>query len=94
MGIRDRPISARSPWQNGYAERLIGSIRREYLDHVVVLSERHLANLLRSYQKYYNECRTHLSLGKDAPLSRAVHIHGRIAFSPILGGLHHHYCRV
>jgi transposase InsO family protein len=94
MGIRDRPIAARSPWQNGYAERLIGSIRREYLDHVVVLSERHLANLLRSYQKYYNECRTHLSLGKDAPLLRAVHIHGSIAVSPILGGLHHHYCRV
>ena len=83
MGIRDRPISARSPWQNGYVERLIGSIRREYLDHVIVFSERHLANLLRSYQKYYNECRTHLSLGKDAPHSRAVHIHGRIAVSPI-----------
>jgi transposase InsO family protein len=94
MGIRDRPISARSPWQNGHAERLIGSIRHEYLDHVVVFGERHLANLLRSYQKYYNECRTHLSLGKDAPLSRAVHVHGRIEVSPILGGLHHHYCRV
>ena len=72
MGIRDRPISTHSPWQNGYAERLIGSIRREYLDHVVVFGERHLANLLRSYQKYYNECRTHLSLGKDSPLGRAV----------------------
>jgi transposase InsO family protein len=71
MGIRDRPISAHSPWQNGYAERLIGSIRREYLDHVVVFSERHLANLLRSYQKYYNECRTHLSLGKAR--ANAVH---------------------
>jgi len=91
MGIRDRPISAHSPWQNGCAERLIGSIRREYLDHVVVFGERHLANLLRSYQKYYNEYRTHLSLGKDAPLSRAVHIHGPIAVSPILGGLHRHY---
>jgi transposase InsO family protein len=94
MGIRDRPISARSPWQNGYAERLIGSIRRECLDHVVVLGERHLRNLLRSYQQYYNECRTHLSLDKDAPLARAVTTHGRIMVSPVLGGLHHHYCRV
>jgi transposase InsO family protein len=66
MGIRDRPTSARSPWQNGYAERLIGSIRCECLDHVVVFGERHLSNLLRSYQQYYNEWRTHLSLDKDA----------------------------
>src|SRR5215813_11721849 len=62
MGIRDRPISARSPWQNGHAERLIGSIRRECLDHVVVFGERHLRHLLTAYQKYYNEVRTHLSL--------------------------------
>jgi transposase InsO family protein len=94
MGIRDRPISARSPWQNGYAERLIGSIRRECLDHVVVFGERHLHNLLRSYQKYYNECRTHLSLDKDAPLARPVTVNGRIAVTPVLGGLHHQYCRV
>ena len=94
MGIRDRPISARSPWQNGYAERLIGTIRRECLDHVVVFGERHLRNLLRSYQQYYNECRTHLSLDKDAPLARAVTAHGRITVSPVLGGLHHQYCRI
>jgi transposase InsO family protein len=94
MGIRDRPTSARSPWQNGYAERIIGSIRRECLDHVVVFGERHLRNLLRSYQQYYNECRTHLSLDKDAPLSRAVSVHGRVVVSPVLGGLHHHYCRI
>jgi transposase InsO family protein len=94
MGIRDRPISARSPWQNGYAERLIGSIRRECLDHVVVLGERHLRSLLRSYQKYYNECRTHLSLDKDAPLERAVTARGLISVSPVLGGLHHRYCRI
>ena len=94
MGIRDRPISARSPWQNGYAERLIGSIRNECLDHVVVFGERHLRNLLRSYQQYYNEYRTHLSLDKDAPLARAVTAHGRITVSPVLGGLHHRYCRV
>src|SRR2546428_5848947 len=61
MGIRDRPISPRSPWQNGYSERLIGSIRRDCLDHVVVFGERHLRHLLNSYQKYYNEVRTHLS---------------------------------
>jgi transposase InsO family protein len=94
MGIRDRPIAARSPWQNGYAERLIGSIRRECLDHVVVFGERHLCNLLHSYQQYYNEYRTHLSLNKDAPRSRAVAAHGRIVVSPVLGGLHHRYCRV
>jgi transposase InsO family protein len=67
IGIRDRPTSPRSPWQNGYAERLIASIRRECLDHVVVFSERHLRHLLLSYMKYYNGARTHLSLEKDAP---------------------------
>jgi transposase InsO family protein len=70
MGIRDRPIAPRSPWQNGYAERLIGSIRRDCLDHVVVFGERHLLHLLKSYQRYYNETRTHLSLNKDTPASR------------------------
>src|SRR6267143_953740 len=71
MGIRDRPIAPRSPWQNGCAERLIGSIRRDCLDHVLVFGERHLRHLLKSYQEYYNEARTHLSLQKDAPVSRA-----------------------
>ena len=94
MGIRDRPISARSPWQNGYAERLIGSIRRECLDHVVVFGERHLRHLLTAYQKYYNEVRTHLSLRKDAPVRREVRRTGRIAPIPVLGGLHHQYVRV
>jgi transposase InsO family protein len=94
MGIRDRPISARSPWQNGYAERLIGSIRSDCLDHVVVFGERHLRNLLRSYQQYYDECRTHLSLDKDAPFSRVVTAKGRLVVSPVLGGLHHRYCRI
>src|ERR1700731_2341058 len=65
-GRRDRPISPRSPWKNGYSERLIGSIRRDCLDHVVVFGERHLRHLLNSYQEYYNEARTHLSLCKDA----------------------------
>jgi transposase InsO family protein len=94
MGIRDRPTSPRSPWQNGYAERLIGSIRRECLDHVVVLGERHLRHLLLSYMKYHNEVRTHLSLEKDAPVSRAVERAGQILCRPILGGLHHQYVRI
>jgi Integrase core domain len=93
MGIRDHPISARSPWQNGYAERLIGSIRRECLDHVVVFGEWHLRHLLTAYQRYYNEARTHLALCKDAPLSRDVQAHGRILAIPVLGALHHQYVR-
>src|ERR1700730_159064 len=67
MGIRDQPTSPRSPWQNGFAERLIGSIRRECLDHVVVFGERHLRHVLLSYMNYYNETRTHLSLLKMRP---------------------------
>jgi transposase InsO family protein len=94
MGIRGRPTSARSPWQNGYAERLIGSVRRDCLDHVVVLSERHLRHLLVSYQKYYNEVRTHLSLQKDAPVRREVRRTGCVLAIPLLCGLHHQYVRV
>ena len=77
MGIRDRPTSPRSPWHNGYAERLIGSIRRECLDHVVVFGERHLRHILLSYMNYHNVVRTHLSLEKDAPVSRAVEREGQ-----------------
>ena len=94
MGIRDRPTAARSPWQNAYAERLIGSIRRECLDNVVVFDERHLRHLLGSYQKYYNDARTHLSLDKDAPVSRAIEAVGSIIAKPLLGGLHHQYVRI
>ena len=94
IGIRDRPASPRSPWQNGCAERLIGSIRRECLDHVVVFGERHLRHVLLSYMKYYNETRTHLFLDKDSPLSRIVERVGRIRCRPILGGLHHQYIRI
>jgi transposase InsO family protein len=94
MGIRDRPTSPRSPWQNGCAERLIGSIRRECIDHIVVVGERHLRHVLQSYMTYYNETRTHLSLNKDAPVPRPAQIHGRILGVPILGGLHHQYVRV
>jgi transposase InsO family protein len=92
MGIRDRPTSPRSPWQNGYAERLIGSIRRECLDHVVVLGERPLRHILLSYMSYHNEIRTDLSLEKDAPISRAAEFAGNILCRPILGGLHHQLC--
>ncbi|MEA2793448.1 MAG: putative transposase [Bradyrhizobium sp.] len=94
VGIRDQPTSPRSPWQNGYAERLIGSIRRECLDHFVALGERHLRHLLLSYMKYYNEMRTHSSLEKDAPFSRAIERAGQILCRPILGGLHHQYVRI
>jgi Integrase core domain len=94
MGIRDRPTAPRSPWQNGHTERLIGSIRRECLDHIVVFGEQHLRHLLHSYMAYYNGARTHLSLDKDAPVPRAVHAIGRILPTPILGGLHHNYVRI
>src|ERR1700761_9823961 len=94
IGIRDRPTSPHSPWQNAYAERLIGSIRRECLDHVVVFGERHLCHVLLSYMKYHNEIRTHLSLEKDAPVSRAVKLAGTILCRPVLGGLHHQYVRI
>jgi transposase InsO family protein len=94
MGIRDRPTAPRSPWQNGHAERLIGSLRRECLDHAVVFGERHLRHMLLSYLAYYNGARTHLSLNKDAPVPRAVQAAGRIHASPILGGLHHQYVRI
>jgi transposase InsO family protein len=93
MGIRDRPIAPASPWQNGFAERLIGSIRRECLDHIIVLSEAHLRGILKSYARYYNETRTHLALDKDAPVSRPVERTGVVRSRAILGGLHHHYTR-
>jgi transposase InsO family protein len=67
MGIRDNPIAPASPWQNGFAERLIGSIRRECVDHIVVWGEGHLRRILRAYARYYNTIRTHRSLDKDAP---------------------------
>src|SRR5881397_773884 len=94
MGIRDKTTAPRSPWQNGYAERLIGSIRRECLDHVIVFGERHLRHVVLSYLKYHNEIRTHLSLEKDAPVSRAVNLAGTILCRPVLGGLHHQYVRI
>jgi transposase InsO family protein len=93
MGIRDRPIAPRSPWQNGHVERLIGSIRRECLDHVVVFGEAHLRRILAAYVSYYNRSRTHLARGKDAPDRRPIQRIGCIIVQPILGGLHHRYAR-
>jgi transposase InsO family protein len=94
MGIRDKPTAPASPWQNGFAERLIGSIRRECLDHIVVFGEAHLRRILKCYARYYNETRTHLALEKDAPLSRTVKRAGCILRRPVLGGLHHEYVRI
>jgi transposase InsO family protein len=94
MGIRDKPIAPASPWQNGFAERLIGSIRRECVDHIIVLGEAHWHRILKSYARYYNETRTHLALDKDAPASRPVQRTGVVRSLAILGGLHHHYIRI
>jgi|SRR5262245_26353048 len=93
MGIRDRPIAPRSPWQNSYVERLIGTLRRECLDHVLIFGEWHLRRVLTLYSLYYNETRTHLGLAKDAPRPRAVQRCGRIVTMPILYGLHR-YARI
>ena len=87
------PSLRSSPWQNGPVERLIGSIRRECLDHVLVLGEGHLRRILSAYAGYDNGVRTHLALGKDAPLGRAIQDMGRITAVPLLGGLHHQYVR-
>ena len=94
MGIRDKPTAPASPWQNGFAERLIGSIRRECVDHIIVLGEAHLRRVLQSYADYYNSVRTHRSLNKDAPVFSPVWRTGVIKSRAILGGLHHHYARV
>ena len=94
MGIRDRPISPGSPWQNGYAERLIGTLRRECLDQIVIFGEAHLRRILSAYAAYYNQARTHLALQKDAPLRRAVQRSGAVVAVPVLAGLHHQYVRI
>jgi hypothetical protein len=93
MGIRDHPTAPRSPWQNGHVERLIGSICRECLDHVIVFGEVHLRRVLKTYASYYNQVRTHLSLDKNTPDFRRPLPVGAIAAIPILGGLHHQYVR-
>jgi transposase InsO family protein len=95
LGITDRRTAPRAPWQNPYVERLIGSMRRECVDHVLVLNERHLRRLLAAYVTYYHRARTHLALRKDAPVSRPVQppAMGRVVAHADLGGLHHHYER-
>src|SRR5215813_4878491 len=94
LGIRDRPIAPASPWQNAYVERLIGSIRRECIDHVIILGEAHLRRIMSRYANYYNQARTHLALGKDAPISRPVQSFGPIIAEPMVAGLHHRYARI
>jgi hypothetical protein len=94
MGIRDEPTASASPWQSGFAERLIGSIRRECVANIVAFGEAHPRRILRSYACYYNGIRAHRSLDKDAPVSRPVQRTGIIKSRAILGGRHHHYIRV
>ena len=95
LNIHEVPSAPRSPWQNAYAERVIGSIRRECLDHMIVLGEHHLRRILRSYVDYYNETRTHLSLDKDTPEGRPIQRpdQGKVIELKHLGGLHHEYVR-
>jgi len=95
LDIRETVTTPRSPWQNAYAERVIGSIRRECLDHIVVIGERHLREILSNYVDYYNETRTHLALAKDAsePRSAQAPSQGRVVEVPRVGGLHHEYRR-
>jgi transposase InsO family protein len=96
MGITEVKTAPRSPWQNGYIERVIGSIRRECLDYLIVFNERHLRRILRSYVEYYNRTRTHLSLNKDCPETRPLHprARGKVIEFPQVGGLHHRYERL
>jgi len=93
LGIQEVLTAARSPWQNAYAERLIGSIRRECLNHFVVFNTRHLKRILREYFDHYNRSRTHLALAKDSPTTRSVTLCGNILAIPKVGGLHHRYER-
>ena len=95
LNINEVVTASRSPWQNPYAERVIGSIRRECLDHTIVLGERHLRRIIRNYVNYHNNVRTHLSLVKDAPDRRPVQAPklGRIVSRRYCGGLHHEYFR-
>ena len=95
MGIDEAPIAPRSPWQNPYCERLVGSIRRECLDRVIILGEIHLKRLLSSYFDYYHHSRTHLSLDRNSPVAREVErpAMGEVISIPQVGGLHHRYTR-
>jgi transposase InsO family protein len=94
MGIRDRPITPASPWQNGIAERLIGTLRRECLYQIVIFGEAHLPRVLSAYAAYYNRARSHMALQKNAPVGRAVQRVGSIVATLVLAGLHHQYVRI
>ncbi len=94
FGLKDKPTAYRSPWQNPICERVIGTLRRECLNHIIILNEKHLHDVLNEYIfEYYNVSRTHMSLEKDSPVSRPVQKQGKIVGKPILGGLHHIYSR-
>src|SRR5262249_10555524 len=94
VGLKSVRISFRSPWQNGVAERWIGSCRRDLLDHVIPIGQRHLRRLLSEYVRYYQDDRTHLGLQKDTPAQRQVacrSVGARVISEPRIGGLHHRY---
>lgn len=93
LGIEELVSAPRSPWQNAYVERVIGSIRRECTDHIIPMGETHLLRTLREYVEYYNNSRTHQSLDGNAPTPRVVECVGKIVATPVLGGLHHRYSR-
>ena len=95
MGIKEVKIAPRSPWQNPFAERFVGTLRRDCLDHVIILNENHLRRIVRNYLGYYHDSRTHLSLEKDSPEPRAIEplASGDIIALPQVGGLHHRYTR-
>jgi putative transposase len=95
LGIDEVLTAPRSPWQNPYVERIIGSIRRECLNHIIIINERHLRRQLKSYSTYYHEARTHLSLDKQSPVPRSVEPpeQGKVVAIPHVGGLHHEYRR-
>jgi len=92
--VHDPSRSTRSPWQNADVERLIGSVQHECGDHVIVYGETHLRRIMSMYAGYYNEARTHLSLGKDAPISRSLERFGRTIAETVVGGLHHRYAGI
>jgi transposase InsO family protein len=95
MGIKETKTAYRSPWQNAYCERIIGSIRRDCLDHLIILNEAHLRRILEAYFDYYHRCRTHLGLNKDCPEPRATDPpeKGKVVAFPKIGGLHNLYAR-
>jgi putative transposase len=97
LGATSKRTACKSPWQNGIAERFVGNCRRDLLDHVIVLNERHLKRLMKDYVRYYHDDRTHLGLAKETPAGRKTEVSGRakgsIVSMPRLGGLHHRYDR-